>query len=156
MTLYQGQQSITLDYTMALRCSTIVQYKQNSEIPQLIKEPGPPPILRICSHNKNLMQTTNKCVFETSAKNLMKASPFQLVHCLKTFLVTTKMTVSYMHKVGTASNPCFTTSVLFRWHGGLLQAIYPQLFFYFPAYIILALIYMSILQKYENLTYYRW
>ena len=68
-----------------------------------------------------------------------------------------KMTVSYMHKVGTVSQfTSFTTSVLFRWRGGLFQAIYPHIFYYILAYVTLALIYTCILQQHDGLTQYRW
>ena len=67
------------------------------------------------------------------------------------------MTVSYMHKVSTGSQlASFTTSVLFRWHGGLFQAVYPHLVFYSLAYITLALFYTCILQQHESLRYCRW
>ena len=67
------------------------------------------------------------------------------------------MTVSYMHKVGTVGKvSSFTTSVLFRWHGGLFQAAYTNLLLYCLAYFVLACIYIFILQEYDSLIHYRW
>ena len=70
------------------------------------------------------------------------------------------MTVNYMHRIGTATKftgfAGFTPSVLLRWRGSLLQAVYWQILLYLLAYVALLCIYLFVLRPNPNLVYYRW
>ena len=110
--------------------------------------------------------TTTKLPEATLSLTIIRDHPLPFISEIRwkpgaqfqTRTVKNKMTVNYIHKVGSIgklSGFKSWTSILLRWQGGLFQSIFWNIIVYILAYITLASFYQVIL-KLEDFEYYRW